>query len=272
MRIAVIGWGSLIWCRRELRLSSNWYPDGPELPIEFARISSGDRLTLVILPGSQRQSTYWAKSQFQDLENARANLKEREGTRRLNPIHFIRRDGVSHPDLRQEVKATMEVWMRRKPNIDAAIWTGLQSNWKKMRGKPFNPYDAIAYLKELDDSSQAEGYIRKAPSRIQSVVRQMVESELGWTPYHEAECYPVTVAAVQLSPSTLTLFEECPACFWRHFHGLKRPERSVATIATGLDRAIKGYFDRYRVQGILPPLVAGKLPGRLAPTGPRRLA
>lgn len=81
----------------------------------------------------------------------------------------------------------------------------------------------------------------------------------------------MTEAMVQLSPSTMTLFEDCPACFWRHFHGLKRPERPVATIASGLDRVIKAYFDRYRDQGVLPPLVAGKLPGRLASSGPRRL-
>lgn len=81
----------------------------------------------------------------------------------------------------------------------------------------------------------------------------------------------MSLAVVQLSPSTLTLFEDCPTCFWRHFHGLKRPERPVATIASGLDRVIKEYFDRYRDQGVLPPLVAGKLPGRLAPAGPRRL-
>ncbi len=76
----------------------------------------------------------------------------------------------------------------------------------------------------------------------------------------------MTVAVVHFSPSTLTLFEERPTCFWRHFHGVKRPERPVATIVTGLDRVIKEYFDRYRDQGILPPLVPGKLPGRLAPS------
>jgi hypothetical protein len=49
--IAVIGWGSLIWCPGILRTKSRWHSDGPALPIEFARISGDNRLSLVIHPG-----------------------------------------------------------------------------------------------------------------------------------------------------------------------------------------------------------------------------
>ncbi len=76
-------------------------------------------------------------------------------------------------------------------------------------------------------------------------------------------------AWIELSPHTLALLDECPACFWRHYHGLRRPERPVATITTGPDRVIKAYVDRYRPE--LPPLLAGKLPGRLVSRRPRRL-
>jgi hypothetical protein len=48
MKIAVLGWGSLIWQPRELRISLPiWKTDGPELPVEFARVSMDGRLTLV---------------------------------------------------------------------------------------------------------------------------------------------------------------------------------------------------------------------------------
>lgn len=40
-QIAIIGWGSLVWDPRDLPIESPWHDDGPELPIEFARISSG---------------------------------------------------------------------------------------------------------------------------------------------------------------------------------------------------------------------------------------
>lgn len=39
-KIAVIGWGSLIWCPKGLKIRDKWKNDGPKLPIEFARISS----------------------------------------------------------------------------------------------------------------------------------------------------------------------------------------------------------------------------------------
>ena len=46
MKIAVLGWGSLIWDPKELDANNEWNNDGPFLPIEFARISNNGRLTL----------------------------------------------------------------------------------------------------------------------------------------------------------------------------------------------------------------------------------
>lgn len=48
MRIACIGWGSLIWNQKDLLIYGEWYKNGPALPIEFVSQSSDDRLTLVI--------------------------------------------------------------------------------------------------------------------------------------------------------------------------------------------------------------------------------
>ena len=48
MKIAILGWGSLVWNPRNLSIiNSAWHPDGVLLPIEFARISRDGRLTLV---------------------------------------------------------------------------------------------------------------------------------------------------------------------------------------------------------------------------------
>lgn len=47
---------------------------------------------------------------------------------------------------------------------------------------------------------------------------------------------------------------------------LNRPQGPMASIAVGLDSVIKDYCNRYRPQGVLPPLLAGKLPGKLVPT------
>ena len=69
----------------------------------------------------------------------------------------------------------------------------------------------------------------------------------------------------QLSASTLKLFKECPRCFWLHLNKkLERPRGPFPSLPSGIDRVLKGYFDTYRKQGALPPLIEGKLDGTLA--------
>lgn len=60
--IAILGWGSLLWRPESLAMTSAWNPDGPLLPLEFARLSGNNTLTLVIHPASPPQQTYWVTS------------------------------------------------------------------------------------------------------------------------------------------------------------------------------------------------------------------
>jgi 1-acyl-sn-glycerol-3-phosphate acyltransferase len=59
MRIAVLGWGSLIWSPGNLKIDREWHEDGPFLPIEFARVSQDGRLTLVLFPTGFRRAWRW---------------------------------------------------------------------------------------------------------------------------------------------------------------------------------------------------------------------
>ena len=69
----------------------------------------------------------------------------------------------------------------------------------------------------------------------------------------------------QLSATTLKLFQECPRCFWLHVNKrIERPRGPFPSLPSGIDRVLKGYFDTYRSQGQLPPLIRGKLDGTLA--------
>jgi hypothetical protein len=52
MKIAILGWGSLVWdpasLKEHLEGDGEFIQGGPKLPIEFSRISKDGRLTLVI--------------------------------------------------------------------------------------------------------------------------------------------------------------------------------------------------------------------------------
>ncbi len=71
----------------------------------------------------------------------------------------------------------------------------------------------------------------------------------------------------QLSASTLKLFQECPRCFWLHINKkIERPRGPFPSLPSGMDRVLKSYFETYRHQGMLPPLMRDKVPGRLSAT------
>jgi hypothetical protein len=186
MNIAIIGWGSLIWCPGCLRIKTRWRLDGPKLPIEFARISQDERLTLVIHLGSEDQPTYWAVSELTTLDEARRNLQEREGAK-LADIHYFTRNGRATPGILPEVITRTRDWLASHSQLDVVMWTGLRSDWKEKRGKDFSIEDAINYLAELEAArnqvsatyNRAREYIRNTPPHVQTPVRRAMRAR-GW--------------------------------------------------------------------------------------------
>ncbi|HEX9780061.1 MAG TPA: PD-(D/E)XK nuclease family protein [bacterium] len=70
-----------------------------------------------------------------------------------------------------------------------------------------------------------------------------------------------------LSATTLKLFQECPRCFWLHVNRkIERPRGPFPSLPSGIDRVLKIYFDAYRDATGLPPLIQGRLDGRLSTT------
>lgn len=181
MEIAIIGWGSLIWSPGELQLATRWHPDGPVLPIEFARISKDGRLTLVIHPSAEGVRTYWARSALSSIEAAREDLRRRENTG-LSQIHLITVDNNAvAPEA--EAAATIRSWLNTRSNLGAAVWTGLGCNWEAKRGRPFSVGDAIDYIANLQNERNEDGrferareYIEKAPTQIQTRLRAMLRN------------------------------------------------------------------------------------------------
>src|SRR3989344_6915817 len=58
----------------------------------------------------------------------------------------------------------------------------------------------------------------------------------------------------KLSPSSLSLMEECPRCFWLDKHKVwKRPNSIFPSLPSGMDNILKKHFNKFRDRGLLPP-------------------
>ena len=58
----------------------------------------------------------------------------------------------------------------------------------------------------------------------------------------------------KLSPSSLSLMQECPRCFWLEKQKKwKRPSGIFPSLPSGMDGILKTHFDKFRDRGELPP-------------------
>jgi hypothetical protein len=185
MKIAVVGWGSLVRDPRELRAAANFAPNGPLLPIEFCRVSRGRRLTLVIDETFGAVcTTYSAPSALDTLDAAMKNLHAREDMRDAKGVGFVEVASGKRSDIAMrrhpEAVATIAAWAQSN-GYDAAIWTALASNFDEpdKGGELFSVTAAIRYLEALQGQDEAGfasavHYIRNAPSEVETPVRDEV--------------------------------------------------------------------------------------------------
>lgn len=176
MKIAVVAWGSLVWDTHSLRIVADWQIGGPVLPIEFSRVSRDGRLTLVIDPAhGQPVTTLFARSAFEDIDEAIENLRERENTT-LEKIGFVNLCNQSHSGFAFAMHPAacnlIETWAKAN-NWPAIIWTALTPNFAQKQNKPFTPEAAVAYLFTLphEQYKRATEYLAKAPETVDTPVR-----------------------------------------------------------------------------------------------------
>lgn len=177
MKIACLGWGSLIWRPESLLIQNKWFEDGAILPIEFTRQSDNGRMTLIIDKDALPVRTLWALMATDNLQTAIDSLKERESIKKDDLIHFAE----ASDETEDEIKQIIIDWLKIK-NLDMAIWTGLSLNQRIQKERPSKD-SVIQHLRELSyiDGKAAEEYIRKAPKQIDTEYRRAIEAEFGWT-------------------------------------------------------------------------------------------
>jgi hypothetical protein len=191
MKIAILGWGSLIKEPRGLPIVGEWQPDGPKLWIEFSRISKlGARagcLTLVIDEHCESEvTTLHALSQRSDLSSAIADLQAREGTSIENigfcetaAERFALKALSRHPKSCERIRA----WAQAK-GFGAVVWTALARRFKDgPPGVPFSPTAALNYLNGLPAATKekALAYIYNAPEQTMTPFRRrlLAQSSAG---------------------------------------------------------------------------------------------
>lgn len=183
--IACLGWGSLVWDPRELPSSGGWHHDEPMLPIEFGRESGamknqrGNKMSLVICPGSARVRAYWTVLDVPDMGTARICLAKREGI----PKNW--QTDIGFADLLNDhargIEAdTITSWAAHM-GLAGVVWTNLSHKFNNEHVLP-SETEVITFLRSLDDTNRevAEHYVRNTPTQIDNIYRRAIEKEMGW--------------------------------------------------------------------------------------------
>ena len=174
-RIAMLGWGSLLWDKNEEfdDLHGRWRSNGPILKLEFSRISEsrGGALTLVIDPenGAETQ-VRWSLSRRPRSGDAMEDLRKREKSN----LRWIGRYSVAGDMRGRDENALSAIgdWAGER-GLDGVVWTDLPSNFADKTGERFSVDAAMRYLKTLrgDDREQAFRYMENAPAFVRTPLR-----------------------------------------------------------------------------------------------------
>lgn len=183
-KIAILGWGSLLSDDPEQSSSWHgpWLNDGPSLKIEFSRISQTPPrrgvLTLVIDPmhGAMNRVAHCYSARG-DIDEAIDDLAKRERMLSKRNIGCLVRSSGTERSHDAASLETIRAWATAN-DVDAIIWTGLQSNFNVKTGQAFSVAAAIGHLRSLDDDARAIAmdYLRRAPQFVRTPLRDALEN------------------------------------------------------------------------------------------------
>lgn len=182
--LACVGWGSLVWRSGRLPLAGRWRPNGPKLPVEFARESDDGRVTLVAVPGQPTSPTLWAPLDLGDLEAAIRLLRRRERARSgtIGAWAADRAVAGREPSRSEEVAGSIARWAGER-GLTGVVWTDLPPRFRGEAGRVPSRDEVLYHLSSLRGAPRvrAERYVRRAPRQIRTPYREAIERRLGWT-------------------------------------------------------------------------------------------
>ena len=186
-RIAVIGWGSLIWDLDDLapKVTGEWLMKaGPPLPFEFSLVSKKRKMGLAVCLDPDHGDvcpTHVICSAKQDIHEAAEDLFRRE---RSPSVDFIGAYCAQTAFLRTRLAPVGDAVRRWCDETGAAgaVWTDHASNFAQFHGAGFSVERAVAYLKSLTGESLEEAvrYIEYAPETTSTPLRRALGADTWW--------------------------------------------------------------------------------------------
>jgi hypothetical protein len=175
VKIACLGWGSLIWKPEALPLASEWHKDGPAFPIELSRVGDGGELATAVCVNAPLTRAFWALLNADTLHHAVAALRERE------QIPVSRSDGVGVMVFNSTPAGPLADWAAEK-KLDAVIWTALPPRIHGLEGRIPCVKDVLDYLRTLEGEKRqhAQDYLSRVPAEFETPYRQAIRTHLGW--------------------------------------------------------------------------------------------
>ena len=174
MRIAVLGWGSLIREPRDLPIVGGWRHRGPRLPIELSRMShTRGHLTFVIDPRHKRLlPTRYALLRLDRVADAVSALAAREGCPPRRIGYVTAKRGARHRSRTGQWRGVQK-WLERY-GLDAAVWTDLPPQPGR-----FTVDAAIRRWKRWPQlvRAAAREYVNMAPAEIDTELRRRLARE-----------------------------------------------------------------------------------------------
>ena len=181
MRIAIVGYGSLIWDLDNLapHVTGQWsLGTGPKMPVEFSRISPKRKMGLVLVV----DQTLNHQCQTNIIESSRSNLQHT-----INDLAARERcdaEMIGHLDMNGNGLhgfSYVEEWLERS-SFDGVVWTALPGNYHSHTGRAFSHHNARDYLRTLKRDALVEAwrYIEFAPEVTATPFRQFLAEDPFW--------------------------------------------------------------------------------------------